>query len=96
MKAIGVINVGRSTDWPGDERIIRDHAAACGHELVGILEFGEATFMPTTLVVYTAFTRGAQVIITPTLDHIGAAAQAISQVRTVETPTQTLSCIDAR
>lgn len=90
-RAIGLINIGRGTDHRRDEQAIHDLVHERGYSFAGLLTITENTYMPTTLVAYTAFIKGATVVVAPSLSHFAGTAEAISRVITVDTPTATLS-----
>lgn len=89
-KAIGLICTGHS-DPAQDEQAIRDLVRERGYDFAGLLTITDNTYMPTTLIMHTAATKGATVILAPSLSHFGGAAEAISMVVVVDTPTATLS-----
>ena len=95
-RAIGVINTGCSENHAQDEQVIRDLAAARSYRFAGILTIGENTYMPTTLIVHTAASKGATVIVAPSLEHFGIAVQAVALACMLATPTITVPCTAGR
>ena len=89
-RAIGLIHTGHG-DRAEDEQAIRALVRERGYDFAGLLTITENTYMPTTLIMHTASSKGATVIVTPSLSHLNGAADAMSKVVTVDTPTGTLS-----
>ncbi|WP_433598812.1 hypothetical protein ACQPXH_24350 [Nocardia sp. CA-135953] len=92
-KAIGVL----SLDVTGPhllrgERVITELAQRRGYTLTGLVTIGDDTFMPTALIVGTARSKGAVVVIAPSMAHFSSRVRAIAVACDLITPHRFVAC----
>lgn len=92
-KAIGLLNSTVSESRSHDERLVVDLAHMRGFQLVHTLTIDADTYMPTTLILWTAHQHGATAIVAPNLTHLPGTStpDAIALACALITPTLTIS-----
>ncbi|WP_433602623.1 hypothetical protein ACQPXH_13175 [Nocardia sp. CA-135953] len=78
-----------------DERVITELAQRRGYTLTGLVTIGDDTFMPTTLIVGTACSKGAVAVIATSMAHFSSRARAIAVACDLITPTKFVACTSA-
>jgi hypothetical protein len=78
-----------------DQRVITDVARKHGYTLTEFVTIAHDTFMPTTLVITTAYRKSAQAIIAPSIEHFNHRSRALALVCDLITPTHLIACASA-
>ncbi|WP_067859868.1 hypothetical protein [Nocardia shimofusensis] len=84
--AIAVLNLTVSESEPADRATLVELAAWHGCRITDVLTIDAETYMPTTLIAYTAHTARAAVILAPSLAHFGTAVKALRSACTLVVP----------
>ena len=87
-RAIGLVNalVGQK-DRSRDLRAISAIADDRGYQLVDLVEIDESTYLPITLIAFTASNQGAEEVVAPSSHHFGERHHitALAHALTLET-----------
>ncbi|WP_431957981.1 hypothetical protein [Nocardia lijiangensis] len=97
INAIGLLNRSVSDSWLRDERMIIDLSRARGYQLAHTVTIDADTYMPTTLIVWTAHQHAATVVVAPSVEHFPNASiqNAVALACVLVTPTRTIPSLGA-
>ncbi|MCP2316835.1 hypothetical protein APR12_002175 [Nocardia amikacinitolerans] len=96
INAIGLLNRSVSDSWLRDERAIIDLSHARGYRLAHTVTIDADTYMPTTLIVWTAHQHSATVVVTPSVEHFPSTGiqNAVTLACALVTPTCTIPALE--
>ncbi|MEV0339656.1 hypothetical protein AB0H49_11560 [Nocardia sp. NPDC050713] len=92
INAIGLLNRSVSHSWLRDERVIIDLSHARGYRLTRTVTIDADTYMPTTLIVWTAHQHDATVVVAPSVEHFPSTSiqNAVALACALVTPTRAI------